>query len=144
MTEENKIIDAIPNFACCNVVWIAIDVFQVESTDIAGDSLIVYNPIINFYFDLGTDEDPVSIMTITDVHDECPETAASIVYESLSQVYDCVSSYVTSFDTEVKCLGEFDLEDLEDEYIPPTKEVRIENMKNTIIMLQKHLEQLEA
>ena len=141
MTNET---DMIPNFDCCGVVYVVIDVLQVEGTISSGESFILYNPVVTTYLDIGTDEEPMGIMTVSDVFDECPETAASVVYESLREIYDNVSSYVKVFDTEVQEIREFDLEDFEEEYVPPTTEERISNMKETIIMLQKKLEELEA
>ena len=144
-TPKRTIDQTIENFGFYDVQFadISLYAFQVTEDD---ETVTVYQAMANIHLENNKTESHWMITTNTNIFDECKYCAARNALSLLDELYDCVFTEVTVFDEAGDVIDEFDLSDgdREEEYVEPTTEEHIANIKKTIANLNERLAEYES
>lgn len=117
MTEKKDI--PIPNWSMFGAKTISIEVLKQSI-----DNVIVYNPMVTFFLDNGSEKDEEQVVAIfTDIYEEDPEDALKICAFGMGMMFESISNraFIITLDGEVE--REVDLTQLlntEEHNVPKT------------------------
>jgi hypothetical protein len=150
VTLKSTIDQTIENFGIFDVVFADVSLSAFKTSNENDDPITLYNAIVNLHFDDSKSGSHQMVSTITDIIEDCKYCAASKALSMLEILYGNISPDVMVFDENGDVIEEFDLfdsehgKDTEDEYVEPTTEEHITNIKKTIASLNESLANYES